>query len=249
MTPDIQKLAKEIQAIHQAQAQNSELLIEQYLDDQLALYPLKQKLSCLAALKTICSTDSIPAEAQTAAAENDIMIQFCRLLLGKSFSSPELNTEDVPRRLSLALNTVFDALNQLVTLIDSTFAVDHGMGETIRHIISSDLGPELSGDSPSKSLEEYINQIRIAFLTSQQAFKNAAHQLTDKILYELDPEQMDRKKSKSFKIGPLHKAEKFEKYEQTYTDCKKWFDSGRFMEEFLREFEKNCQKLSAQPRR
>jgi hypothetical protein len=43
------------------------------------------------------------------------------------------------------------------------------------------------------------------------------------------------------KFGPMKKAEMFDIYEQRYGKIQKWFSSGRFMEDFLREFEKNCQ--------
>jgi hypothetical protein len=39
----------------------------------------------------------------------------------------------------------------------------------------------------------------------------------------------------------MKKAEMFDIYEQRYGKIQKWFSSGRFMEDFLREFEKNCQ--------
>ena len=41
----------------------------------------------------------------------------------------------------------------------------------------------------------------------------------------------------------LRKAESFELYAQKFEAFKDYFESGRFMEELLREFENNCQKL------
>jgi hypothetical protein len=59
----------------------------------------------------------------------------------------------------------------------------------------------------------------------------------------LDPDQVKTAGSGGFKFGPFQKAEFFAIYEKKFYKCKKWFDSGRFMEKFLREFEKNSQKL------
>ncbi|MCD4786772.1 MAG: hypothetical protein K8R09_00970, partial [Desulfobacterales bacterium] len=82
-----------------------------------------------------------------------------------------------------------------------------------------------------------------AFLIAHQAFKEAAHTEVGEILHELEPDQIKTAGSGGFKFGPFQKAEFFEVYEKKFYTCKKWFDSGRFMEKFLREFEKNSQKL------
>ena len=92
--------------------------------------------------------------------------------------------------------------------------------------------------------QKHLGQIQKAFLTTQQAFKNAAHARVREILDELDPGKISASGGGGLKFGPLRKAECFEIYESKFRSCKKWFESGRFMEDFLREFEKNCQKLS-----
>jgi hypothetical protein len=61
------------------------------------------------------------------------------------------------------------------------------------------------------------------------------------VLRVLDPEQLAAEVGKRLKFGPMKKAEMFDIYEQRYGKIQKWFSSGRFMEDFLREFEKNCQ--------
>lgn len=243
--PDTGEIAREIVNIHKKYPQHSALLIEKYLDNTLNGCSVEQKLKYLNSLKSFFGQNDNLASAPVSQPEHELILHFCHLLLGKNFTTEELASEELLDRLTHSLNTVFDTLNQLVLLIDTTLLNENQKKETIRHII----GFQMDGDTPARSLEEYLNQIKIAFLTSHQAFKNAAYNVTDKILSELAPSRMDDKKDKSFKIGLLHKAEKFEKYEQIFTNCKKWFDSGRFMEEFQREFEKNCQKLSFQQRR
>jgi hypothetical protein len=40
----------------------------------------------------------------------------------------------------------------------------------------------------------------------------------------------------------MKKAEYFDTYQNKYETLKKWFESGRFMEDLLREFENNCHR-------
>ena len=64
----------------------------------------------------------------------------------------------------------------------------------------------------------------------------------DGVCWKMSEEQWDRVISVNLKgyfnftrqVAPLFK-------EQRYGKIQKWFSSGRFMEDFLREFEKNCQ--------
>jgi len=111
--------------------------------------------------------------------------------------------------------------------------------ETIRQVI----GFHLEGEERTKSLESYLGQINEAFLTVQRSFKKTAQLKVGQILKEIDPDQISAQGRGGLKIGPLRKAEYYEIYEEKFRRIKKWFDSGRFMEEFLREFEKNCQNL------
>jgi hypothetical protein len=62
------------------------------------------------------------------------------------------------------------------------------------------------------------------------------------MLAELDPERIDAEAGKGFKFGALRKADLFDLYREKFVSCKAWVDSGRFGEEFLREFEKTCEK-------
>jgi hypothetical protein len=65
-------------------------------------------------------------------------------------------------------------------------------------------------------------------------------------MIELDPERIAASQGGGFKLGRMRKAESFELYTKKFDTFKDWVDSGRFMEELLREFEKNCQKLFLQ---
>jgi hypothetical protein len=62
------------------------------------------------------------------------------------------------------------------------------------------------------------------------------------MLSELDPETLASSTKSILNFGPMRKAEIFEAYQVKYQECRKWFDTGRFSEKLLREFEKICQK-------
>jgi hypothetical protein len=172
--------------------------------------------------------------------EEDVLAKVSSLLLGRDISQGNLSSSELLERLAGSLNTVFDALNQLIGVINATLFTESTGDETIRYFI----GSHLEGGSQTKSLESYLGQIQKAFLTTQQAFKNAAHVRVKEILDELDPEKISTAGGGKLKFGPLRKAECFEAYESKFLACKNWFESGRFMEALLREFEKNCNKLS-----
>jgi hypothetical protein len=77
-------------------------------------------------------------------------------------------------------------------------------------------------------------------LLAQQASKNAAYQMVGKILQELDPEKISQEAAGGLKFGPLRKAELYDIFEQEMKKCRQWYESGRFMKDLQREFEKNC---------
>ena len=93
------------------------------------------------------------------------------------------------------------------------------------------------------SLQNYLDQIQEAFLVAHKAFQEAAQTKVGEILKELSPDHFEASEGGWLKFGPFRKAELFEIYKEKFQACKSWFESGRFMEELLREFEKTCQKL------
>jgi hypothetical protein len=161
------------------------------------------------------------------------------LLLRREVSNVDLSSAEVLQRLAESLNTIFDSLNQLVREINETLLGDSACDLTIRGGIER----HLKGKDHLRPLESYIEQIHKAFLTSHRAFKRAVHSKVNEILAELDPDKIAAAGGRRLKLGPLRKAEFFEIYEEKYQKCLKWFESGRFMEGFLREFEKNCREI------
>ncbi len=177
------------------------------------------------------------------AEDKEILTRVFGLLLGRKVTPDDLSSTELLGRLAHSLNTIFDTLNQLISVINMTFSAGDGQGEqTIRQVI----GFHLEGEDQTQSLEAYLGQINQAFLTTQEAFKRAARTKVAQILQTLDPEKLAAERGGGFKIGPMRKAEDFDILKEKVDRIRRWFDSGRFMDDYLREFEKNCESLSTQ---
>jgi len=237
------QLTDEIKQIYSSDPLQAATLIERYLEERLHTLSAPERLTFLKKFTAQFKRAS-PGTSGNDNMDQEVLSKVFSLLLGRKVSQDDLSSTEFLQRLSESLNTIFNTLNQLVSIINMTLlSEDTGTGEeTIRHLI----GSHLEGEGQTKSLESYLGQIKKAFLIAQQAYKKAAHTIVSKILLELDPVQIARTDTGGLKFGPLRKAEFYEIYEGKFQRCKEWFESGRFMEEFLREFEKDCQKLSLQ---
>jgi hypothetical protein len=237
--PTNDTLAHEIRRIYGANPRQAESAIEFFLAHQLAAIPDNEKISILASLTS--QFDSSMPKAADARPETDseeaVFNGIFSLLLGREVSNANLSPTEIMERLSESLNTIFGTLNRLIQNINTTLLGGTPGEETIRHVI----GSQLEGQEPQVSLEEYLGRIDRAFFVSHQAFKQAAHTLVLKMLREIDPEKIAAEAGQSLKFGALKKAEYFGTYETKFSTIKKWFESGRFMEDLLREFENNCQ--------
>ncbi len=235
----VSQMADDIRQIYESDHLQAESLIETYLNGRLNRFSTTEKLTILDSL--ISEFDEKRSNSSEASGfQEEVFSRLCSLVLGQRVSQIDFSSRELCRRLAESLNTILDTLNRLVTLINTTLFVHHGEKETIRTLISSDLKTE----NQRESLESYLGQISRAFLTTQEAFKEAASTMVKKILSEMHPETISNARSGGLKVGPFRKAELFEIYAEKYKKCEKWSDSGLFMQEFLREFEKNCQKLS-----
>ena len=232
------KLADQVRQIYEADRSRAEVAIETYLAERLQALSPDEKLAFLERLIGQFDTDA-PGRSGATKLEEEVLSRLFSLLLGREVYQADLSSTELLEKLAASLNTVFDTLNELVSVINTTLQGQSSGEETIRQVI----GFHLEGQRKSQSLESYIGQIKMAFLTAQQAFKKAAHTKVTEILQELDPEGIETTGGGGLKFGPLRKAAFFEIYEERYHKCRKWLESGRCMEEFLREFEKNCQRL------
>jgi hypothetical protein len=161
------------------------------------------------------------------------------LILGRKVAVTDLSPTELSEKLVQAMNTIFDTLNDIVEMIQINLLGQKAEQETIRQIIGSQMG---SGPTDN-SLQNYLDQIREAFLVAHKAFRTAAVAVTQDLLFEMDPEKIAAASEGKLKFGPLRKAELFDLYKEKFGICKGWLESGRVLEGFLREFEKACQKI------
>jgi hypothetical protein len=245
MQQDLERVKSEIETIYMANPAEAKERIEMHLLQTWALYPPDQRLQLLASLRKSFKPSPNALQNNSTLIDEEFLQRFCRLLLGEDILQEGLSGEQIMIRLSEALNTLFDSVNELVRLINTTLLGRDKGEQTIRHII----GSRLQEETDMVSLQRYLQQIGAAFLSIHHAFGDTARTMTEKILEELDPAGLKEKERNGFSFGPLRKAENFARYEHIFANCKKWFDSGRFMEDFQREFEKKCRSLSLVQRR
>jgi hypothetical protein len=235
-----EKMAARIRNIFQVHGEHSALPMEDYLQAELASFDVPDKIKVLE--KLIHGFDSTNQNADRPAAtsiDDHVLARVIKLLLGRDISPTDFNSDELLKSLADSINTVFESLNQLISVINTTLVGNQDSDQTIRQVI----GYHLEGSPDTKSLESYIGQIGKAFFESQEAAKKAAHTKVMEILEELSPEKIKKDAGVS-KLTPLRKSKYYEVYEAKFEKFESWFESGRFMESFLREFEKNCQKIS-----
>lgn len=238
---NLDKLADEIRQIYISDRMQAENLVEQFLENTLGDTSPDDKLEVIDKLTGKFKVDgTLPLEELNL--DQEVVTQIFSFLLGRTASQAELSSGELLQRLADSLNTIFDMLNQLVSVINMAFLGQRQGAETIRQVI----GFHLENDDHSRSLESYLGQITKAFLTAQQAFKYAAEKKMKEILMELEPDRIAASARGGIKLGSRRKAKHFELYAQKYKVFKKWVDSGRYIEELLREFENNCQQIFLQ---
>lgn len=230
-------LAGEIQTIFRSDPTHAESLIESHLLKRLEELSPGERNQVLEELTRKFTGDAVGSPTAPAVEGREIS-SFCSLLLGRNISSNDLTSAEVAERLAQSLNTVFDSLNKTIAVIHSSLLGRKGELETIRHIIGSDL----EGTGDFQSLQDYLDQIREAFLVAHRGFQQAARAEVDKILTALDPAPIADAEVGLFRFGALRKAEQFEIYKEKYEAVRGWVESGRFGEDLLRGFENICGK-------
>ncbi len=233
----IQELAEGLRAVVQGAPQDLEASIETYLADRIG--PVRQGETLLLLEKLARQFEASPETRAGLELPSEEFSRLVSLLLGKQISISDLSSAELSQKLAQSLNTVFDTLNQIVGVINTTLLGQRAEQETIRQII----GLHIGGGGGGNSLQNYLDQIRDAFLTAHRAFRQATETLVRDILTELDPNTIEASTEKHLKFGALRKAELFHSYSEKFQAIRTWYESGRLMEEFLREFEKVCQKL------
>lgn len=238
---NLDKLADEIRQIYTSDRLQAENLIEQFLKNTIGDISHDDKLEIINKLAGKFKVNR-PFTLENQNLDQEVLTRIFSLLLGRTVLQAELSSDELLQRLADSLNTIFDMLNQLVSVINRAFLGQPEGAETIRQMI----GFHIEGNDNTRSLEGYLGQITRAFLTAQQAFKYAAEKKMNEILVELEPEGITASASGGLKFGSRRKAKHFELYAEKYKVFKKWVDSGRYVEELLREFENKCQQIFLQ---
>jgi hypothetical protein len=241
----IKQIADDIRKAYLADPLKAETAIEKLLEERIAGQPFKSMPEFSDELcKEFAPSGHGAIENSQGGYSNsepESIAKALSMILGKEISHTELTSEDLMQRLAESFGTIFDSLNELIRVMNTTLLGETSQEETIRTFI----GSHMEGQESLQSIKAYIEQIQKTFLITQKAFKGTARSIVRNILTELDPEQISKVSGGGLKVGPLRKAECFEVFEKKYNRCNKWFESDRFMEDFLREFEKNCQRLYA----
>lgn len=163
---------------------------------------------------------------------------FLSLLLGTRLTTEGLSGEEVTRKTMEAFTTIFDTLNRIHSVIQSTLLGRGDELETIRQVIGAQIGREAG----TSSVKEYLDKIQEAFLVAHRSFQSAAGAVISEMLKEMDPAAIEASAENGFRFGPLRKARLYDLYRERYEVLTKWAASGYFNESLLREFEKSCQR-------
>ena len=193
----IEQLSNEIKKIYKSDCLHAETLIETYLEERLKEFSDSKKLTLLERLAGGFNT-AISSRYSGSSIGKKVLAGFFSLLLGRRISQADLSSTELLQKLAESLNTIFDALNQVVGVINTTFLGESTGDETIRQVIGFHLKGE---ESHARSLESYLGAMEKAFLIAHQAFKEAAHTEIGEILHELDPDQIKTEGSGGFKFG------------------------------------------------
>jgi len=244
----LKTMTEEIRRIYKSNPSISAAKIELYLEENLKELPADERLNVIRELSQqfdmlkVTGASLSPAVSKGGDAgfsEHREYSHLFTLLFGKNVSKFDLSSEEHLEKLAISLNTIFDTLNQIIGVIHTTLLGEQSELETIRHII----GTDIESQNRTDSLQDYLDQIRRAFLVAHMAYQEAAKNKVKQIMVELSPEKISAAAKGGLKFGPMKKAELYEIFEDRYQACMGWFESGRLMEELLREFEKISQKL------
>jgi len=241
MTTTLETLAEEIRAIHRSDPTHARELIEACMLERLTSVEPRKQLELMESLRERFAGAPLtePVKAMEDACQlRDLLAN----VLGKHLEDTVSSTDSMMNQLSDSLNRIFDSVNEIVGVIHGTLLGEQDELQTIRRLIHDDLQESRS----TGAIEQYLNQIKRAFLLSNRAFQIAARGVLKKVLDELDPSRFSQEGEHGFKFGFLRKSDQIDDYRARFDRINKWFESDRFSEELSREFERTCQKLYAE---
>ena len=234
-----ERLSDKIRAIYSADNAKAETMIGAYIEEKLKGYSHLDRLAVVEELMHKFEATGHETGSHGSRTGQKGISELLSLVVGKDIPLENLSDKELMEKLSLSLNTIFDSLNQIIRVINTTLLGERVELETIRQIIGTGFEDKETHDT----LQDYLDQIQEAFLVAHKAFQEAAGARTSRILEELDPDRISGETGKGLRFGPLRKAGSFDLYTEKFRAVRKWHESGRSTEELLREFEKICQKL------
>jgi hypothetical protein len=149
------RLADEIRKVYAKDPQKGERRIADYLDDVLDGRSFEERIGIVR--EVLERFDNASEEGH--GMDNTEMLRLFGLLLGRKVEQDDLSSGELLHRLAESLNTIFDALNKLISMINMSFSGSAGGDQTIRQFIGFHLG----GDDQTKSMQAYLGQINKAF--------------------------------------------------------------------------------------
>ncbi|WP_394707229.1 hypothetical protein [uncultured Desulfobacter sp.] len=241
---DVKETKNTVIDLFRNQKDDADISINDFLEKELGTLDLDQRMDLLEELISQFAPHRQPGitpvqEHMASESERHALERVIRLLLGRELTTSDFHSDQLLESLADAINTVFESLNLLISAVNTTLAGKQDSDETIRQVI----GYHLEGSEQAQPLEAYIGQIGKAFSGSHEASKKAALTMVSKIMSELSPEKIEKDAGVSI-FTPMRKNKCFDVYRLKFNKIQKWFESGRFMESYLREFEKNCQNIS-----
>jgi hypothetical protein len=239
--PPLQDLARTLRVLYRSNPVEAPSVIEDYLQSSLGDLDPNEMIRTVSSLRDRFLPQAVRGPLEPAKPDERLAELIWRILGENALSTARSRSESL-EALADALNSVFDHLNQLVVTIQSTLLGRSMELETIRQVIRSDI----EGGGRSESIQAYLDHIKEAFLIASRAYTVAARKEIEKILHQLDPEQLSQSANQGLKFGFMRKGEVFEIYQEKFNQFRRWFQSERFSEDFAREFEKTCRKIYAE---
>ncbi len=228
----LDSLLTEIKTLYRTNPSQAPQLIEFYLRERLKEFSPEERLKVVSQVLEVLEG---PPPREISGKEGEFLGRIYRQILGRE--APSGAPEEVLEALARSLNALFDQLNDLVATMEKAL---FGGGEellTIRGLIGESI---VQGGE--QGLEAYLDRIKRAFLIAHQAFQEAALNKMRLAVEELDPAKLENAEGGGLKFGPLKKAELYEAFVKKFAQLRDWVDSGRFLEDLQREFERLCQQ-------
>jgi len=243
--PDIAHLTHALRELAASGRQAPGQEIERYLTSALSRFTPELRLNALQDLAREFGGPPPPTSTMPDGAPPNDMHRLIAHFIGVSEGTGAISADELAERFAGSLDTLFTAVNQIVSVMNTTLLGEDEAMATIRKVI----GSNLRGETDYAAIKGYLDRIRKAFLVAHKSFQVSATTVIAEMLLELDPKAIENAKPAGLKFGPLRKAELFDLYEERYARCKRWFDSAECSERLLREFEKNCQQMLTSPLR